>query len=203
VETLRLAGGMLLGLDAHLARLAASAAYFDFPFEEKRVHTALEDAVAETPGAAVHKLRLLLDRYGAITVESSPYPEQADGMSIAVSPYRVNPDDPLLRHKTTARELYLRERERLCGSEVLDVVFVNARGELTEGAITNLWLELDGRLCTPPLASGLLPGTARARLLAERPDAGERVLYPADLARASAVYLSNALIGLLRVLPPV
>ena len=37
---------------------------------------------------------------------------------------------------------------------------------MTEGTVHNLVIDKDGRLVTPPLNSGLLPGTLRQELLA-------------------------------------
>ena len=80
-----------------------------------------------------------------------------------------------------------------------EVVFLNQRGELTEGTRTTLFLEQDGRLFTPALACGLLPGTLREELLdLPRAAASEAVLTPADLARADRIYLGNSVRGLIR-----
>jgi para-aminobenzoate synthetase/4-amino-4-deoxychorismate lyase len=81
-------------------------------------------------------------------------------------------------------------------------VFVNEKGELTEGSYTNLFVERDGRLLTPPLACGLLNGTLRRALLAD-PDCAieEAVLTPVDLESADRVYLGNSVRGLVRAEP--
>ena len=68
---------------------------------------------------------------------------------------------------------------------------------MTEGSFTNLFVERDGALLTPPLASGLLPGTLRAELIAEG-KAEERVLTLADLKSAEAIWLGNSVRGLIR-----
>ncbi|HEU4880917.1 MAG TPA: aminotransferase class IV, partial [Longimicrobium sp.] len=92
-------------------------------------------------------------------------------------------------HKTTARAEY--ERRAATRPEADDVLLVNERGELTESAIANLVVRMDGALWTPPLESGLLPGVFRAHLLAAG-EIRERVLHPADLARAEDVWLVNS-----------
>ncbi len=76
-------------------------------------------------------------------------------------------------------------------------MFANERGELTEGTISNIFLEIDGELVTPPVSSGLLNGTFRQDLV-EQGKAGEQVLYPDDLKKARAIYLGNSVRGLLR-----
>ena len=76
------------------------------------------------------------------------------------------------------------------------------KGELTEGTRTNLFIEMDGRLFTPALASGLLPGTLREELLdLPRAAASEAVLTPQDLLNADRIYLGNSVRGLVRSEP--
>jgi para-aminobenzoate synthetase/4-amino-4-deoxychorismate lyase len=81
-----------------------------------------------------------------------------------------------------------------------EVVYLNEKGELTEGSRTTIFLERDGHLLTPALASGLLPGTLRAELIAEG-RADEAVLTLEDLQSADAIFLGNSVRGLVRAVP--
>jgi len=74
------------------------------------------------------------------------------------------------------------------------VLFLNERGELTEGTYHTLVLRIDGELLTPPLACGLLPGTLRQDLL-ERGEVRERLLHEDDLCRADEIWLVNSVRG--------
>jgi para-aminobenzoate synthetase/4-amino-4-deoxychorismate lyase len=76
---------------------------------------------------------------------------------------------------------------------------LNEKNELTEGAISNVFVEKSGRWQTPPVACGLLAGVYRRHLLATRPEIEERVLHLDDLEQADAIYLANAVRGLRRV----
>ena len=74
------------------------------------------------------------------------------------------------------------------------MIFCNSRGELAEGSYNNIVLKIGGKLLTPPLASGLLPGVLRGELL----DNGaiiEQILYPEDLFAAEEIRLVNSLRG--------
>ncbi|MGB3543167.1 aminotransferase class IV, partial [Rubrivirga sp.] len=97
--------------------------------------------------------------------------------------------------KTTDRSHYRARYERALEVGADEAVLVNERGEVTEGTRTNVWVEVEGRLWTPPLQAGGLGGVYRADVLESDPRAGERTLTPADLEAADAVYLSNALRG--------
>lgn len=79
-----------------------------------------------------------------------------------------------------------------------DALFVNERDELTEGARTNLFIERNGLLLTPPVSAGLLDGVLRRRLLQEG-KAPETALRLEDLMQADAVFVGNGLRGLVRV----
>ncbi len=76
------------------------------------------------------------------------------------------------------------------------MLFLNERGELTEGSYCNIFLEKDGWLLTPPVSCGLLDGTLRRELLEAGGQIEERVLYPHDLERADALWLGNSVRGL-------
>jgi para-aminobenzoate synthetase/4-amino-4-deoxychorismate lyase len=65
---------------------------------------------------------------------------------------------------------------------------------LTEGSYHTLVVKLDGRLVTPPLTCGLLPGVLRGELL-DNGEIIERILYPADLERAEDLWLINSVRG--------
>jgi len=188
IESLLYDGGYFL-LDRHLERLARSAAYFCFPLGAGGARRALEEAIAGLDGKARHKVRLLLLRDGSISCESAPIQEPAPDATASFAKTTVDSADPFLYHKTSRRDQYASE---LAGRpEVSEVIFVNERGEVTEGANSNVVARVDGKLLTPPLASGLLPGTFREELLASG-GIEERILTRCDLEQAEAVYLINS-----------
>ena len=205
IETLRWtrAEGYFL-LEEHLARLAASAAYFGFRCDPAAVRQALAKRTSTFESPA-RRVRLLLDEDGGIEIGALPFELPAPGavLRYAVSQRSVDAGDPHRYHKTTRRELLDGELARLKAETGCDeVIFANGHGELTEGSYTNLFVERGGRLFTPPIASGLLDGTLRRSLFADpATDIVEEVLRPEDLARADAVYLGNSLRGLLRAQP--
>lgn len=191
-------GFFLLGL--HLERLAHSAAQLGFHYELNRVMTALTGAVAdfsgEIPGGPVRlRARLVLHADGAIeasVVAIEPIPLAAV-WSVSIAKARFRSSEPLLRHKTTRRDLYERE---LAASGADEVLFLNERDEICEGARANVFLARGGRLLTPPLSCGLLPGTLRAQLLSER-RAEEAILRLSDFEGA-AFFMGNSVRGLVR-----
>lgn len=74
------------------------------------------------------------------------------------------------------------------------MLFVNERGELTEGGRSSVFVKLDGEWFTPPIDAGVLPGVMRAVLMEEL-GARERALTPNELDNAQSLLISNALRG--------
>jgi para-aminobenzoate synthetase/4-amino-4-deoxychorismate lyase len=106
-----------------------------------------------------------------------------------------------LRHKTTVRERYDAAWRAAEAEGAFDMLFCNTLGELTEGARSNVFVKLEGRWYTPPLAAGLLPGVMRAVLLGDPAwNASERRLTLDDLRAAEEVVVCNALRGVLNAI---
>jgi branched-chain amino acid aminotransferase len=76
-----------------------------------------------------------------------------------------------------------------------ETVMLNERGEVAECTAANIFCVRDGRVYTPPLASGCLEGVTRSVLLEIGARAGapveERTLLPEDLYRADEVFISS------------
>jgi para-aminobenzoate synthetase/4-amino-4-deoxychorismate lyase len=195
IETLRRENGDYPRLSGHLDRLRRSAAWLGFACDETLVRRRL----AALPALGLWRIRLTLDKAGAIEVQAFPLddgPPETSRLALLAGT-RIDSSDPLRRHKTTARKVYDDALSRLePGSPVFDLVFLNERGEIAEGARSNVFVERDGCLLTPPLSSGALPGVLRGELLAAG-RAREAVLLPDDLAQG--FWLGNALRGLLPV----
>ena len=201
IETM-LWNGVYPFIELHLDRLADSANYFDFACDRDAIRNALEQHAQQFAECAPRKVRLLLDAAGNFEIASEALPPRGEEDRIArvrISPQRTDPADPMLFHKTTHRPLYALEYLEAQRDGFDDVLFLNQRGEVTEGAISNVFIEKVGRWSTPPDECGLLAGVFRRHLLETRPEIEERVLQLNDLRMADAVYIANAVRGLRQV----
>lgn len=200
IETLRLsAGGYPLG-PLHLDRLQSSARALGFACDIAGVQRMLQAFAQEQDGREC-RIRLTLGRAGDVELTAGPLLPSVGDMKVMLSPCRIDSGDLWLRHKTTVRDLYERELARVLEiPDVFDAVFLNERGEVCEGARSNVFVRMAAGqpLLTPALDCGLLPGVLR-RSLIESGEAIEAVLLEADLRSAAELYLGNALRGLIRV----
>jgi para-aminobenzoate synthetase/4-amino-4-deoxychorismate lyase len=199
LETMRAsASGDVVDLDAHLARMAASARRLSFAFSTAEVRAALAQHVWPGGGADAYDLivRLLVDRHGRPRVETRRL-EELPHRSAARARIHTDPvasTGLLLYHKTTARSLHDRALAEARREGYVEALLVNEDGILTEGATTNLFARLDGEWVTPPLAAGLLPGIWRQRALGKL-QAREQPIRPEDLKRARQVVIGNSVRG--------
>jgi len=207
-------------LDQHLDRLAESACYFSYPLEPEKVKAALH-AAAEGFGRAAsgksRRVRLTLSKAGEIEITNSELHEKIppgvdpaaimrqkagkDLPKVVFSGRKTDSSSVYLFHKTTLRKLYDDERAQSVDKEgYYEVLFVNEKGEVTEGSYTNIFLQKAGRLLTPPVSCGLLPGVLRNYLLQHYPElVVEKRVTRKELEQADAVYVGNSVRGLVRV----
>jgi para-aminobenzoate synthetase/4-amino-4-deoxychorismate lyase len=195
IETMLADHGRIELLDLHLDRLRDSSHYFGRPFSRGVVNQVIAESMADNLDRL--KVRLLLDSRGGCSVECSPVASLAGPVRIAFWQEKIDSSDLFFRHKTTKRKLYNRARGQAAKEGLLDYVFVNKAGYVTEGSITNIYVEEEGILYTPPLRCGVLPGVYR-RMMKRRgkPPVRDRQMTADDFCSADRLWISNAVIGL-------
>ncbi len=199
LESLRWQNGFQR-LERHLARLADSAAYFDFVYVREEVEAQLRDLEREFEPLVAYKVRLSLRRNGQLTGTAELVQDRpAVRGRVTFSAYTTRSDDRFLFHKTSLRALYQAEHEKYTKMDFVDVLFFNERGQVTEGAISNVFVKYGNEYVTPPAECGLLNGVFRQGFLSQNANAVERVLSKQDVLDAEAVYLTNSVRGMVRV----
>jgi len=200
IETLLWEKGGFYLLDLHIKRLRESAEYFLFDCDLSNVIQALVQEAKKFDDQKRYRVRLLLFRDGNIKISSSELedigllPKQ-----VIISKHRVDQSNRFFYHKTTNRDLYDSELKKAREKGYYDVLFLNNKGEITEGAISNIFLENEGKLYTPPISCGLLNGVYRRYMFENGFPVQEKVLFKKDLFEADKVYLANSVRGMVEV----
>jgi branched-chain amino acid aminotransferase len=220
-ETLRTYGGRVFELDRHLRRLRASIARLGFELKDSdALISSRIDAALRFAGNEESYLRLIVSRgVGDMSYrfEKIPGPtvaiyvkpldppnEQHEkaGANAAIVSIRRNPRealDPaikasnLLNNALAAREAYAKG--------AFEAFLLNIRGEVAEGAGSNIFAVRNGVLVTPPLSCGLLEGITRAIVLelargaatSGGPECHEEPLMPEALLSADEVFITSTL----------
>jgi para-aminobenzoate synthetase/4-amino-4-deoxychorismate lyase len=194
IETMRFTPeeGIAL-LEFHLERIGASASQLGFGFDRHAVRNAIQALCFDAEAPA--KLRLVVGRTGAFALELATLPPVlAEPATVAVLRLPVDEGDWRLRHKTSDRGFYDKGLALAKSAGADEAILLRDDGLVTEGCFTNLFVERDGRLLTPPASLGLLPGVLRRSLL-EAGRAVEAELMLDDLA--DGFLIGNALRGLI------
>ena len=181
-------------LELHLERMKDSASTLGFSFDRHAVRNAIQALCFEAD--APSKLRLVASRSGAFSLELSamplPFPEP---LTCAVLRLPVDASDWRLQHKCTDRSFYEAGLVAARAEGADEAIFLRDDGYVTEGAITNIFIERDGQMQTPPASHGLLPGVLRKSLL-EQGRAKECVITLDDLSEG--FFVGNAVRGLMK-----
>ncbi|MEO1730676.1 MAG: aminodeoxychorismate synthase component I [Pseudomonadota bacterium] len=179
-------------LELHLERMKKSASKLGFAFDRHAARNQIQALCFELDTPA--KLRLLATRSGAIALETGPLPQPIEGPLASIAlPHPLDPSDWRLAHKTSDRGFY---EDAIAAARTMgagEAVLVREDGLVTEGCWTNVFVERDGILLTPPTSLGLLPGVLRAFLI-EKEQAHEAELTLDDLT--DGFMLGNAVRGL-------
>ncbi|MCP4653077.1 MAG: aminodeoxychorismate synthase component I [Candidatus Omnitrophica bacterium] len=180
-------------LNLHIKRLILSAQYFSINMDKKKIILRLRQAAKKLK--TKHKVRLTVDEEGKINIEIKKSKNIPKKIKICLSNCRMDKSNPYLYHKTTHRSLYDEERKKAAKNGFFEVIFLNQQGQVTEGAISNIFILKKNKLFTPPVESGLLGGVFRQYLLSKG-KATEKVLYQKDLQKADKIFITNSICGL-------
>ncbi len=191
--------GEFLYAKEHVLRMQASADYFGYPFSAEKLENCMTQISGELNGGKAHKVRILLSKTGELQWGHAVIdPDEQSSQTLKFSGSPVDEKNTLLFHKTTHRPWFAEAVEEIQANSCYDVAFVNSKGQITEGARSNVFIEKEGVMYTPPVSCGLLPGVLRNQLMQEG-KCEEKVLYKDDVLTADAVYCGNSVRGLVKV----
>lgn len=209
-ETMRAVNGHIFLLEWHLERLLAAA-------KELSIASGLDAGVLEKACQDVLAASGLKDARVRLTVSAT---EDAESPTVLVTAAEYTPSDkyqsgfrarlvatprpatPLLGYKTTSYMANILARSQAQADGYDEAIFVNDRGFISEGSVSNIFaVTAGGRLLTPSLSSGLLPGITRRLVLELAAELGmpvaEAEISPAELLQASESFFTNSLMGIM------
>jgi len=221
-ESMRAYRGKVFRLAAHLARLRASAAFLrlSVPCADERIGESISELIrlnscAEayvritlTRGASGHGLRLDGQGPPTLLIHVRPFaPHPAEqykaGAKLIISGVRQSSWNPLARHKTLSYLLYLVARQEATDAGANGAILLNEGGWVAEESVSNVFLVRGGKLVTPPVHCGLLPGITRGVVLelaaAEKLPFEERPALAGELFEGEELFLTNSLMEILPV----
>lgn len=199
-ETIEVRGRVPFALTRHLRRMAdgAQRMRIGLPEPERLAEIAVD--VAQQWGQHPGRLRItatagapgarstLLVTVNDLTIQTAP-------TTVITEEVPRNERGALRGIKSTSFAENALATARASDAGAGEALFANTRDELCEGAMSNVFVEIDGQLITPPLSSGCLAGVTRALLIESLADAGievvERAVPMAALSRVGEMFLTS------------
>ncbi len=211
-ETFRAHEGRVYLLERHVERLRAGAAELgiDVPADVERLPEIVSE-LAERCGLSNARMRLTLtagpqDGQPSLLLQARPatdYPEQlyTRGVTAVIASIRRNETSPLAHIKSLSYLDNLLAKREASQAGADQALLLNTQGSLAEASSANLLVVREGKLATPPVGDGALPGVTRGIVLELASAAGirasEATLAAGDLHRADEAFLTNAIAGVL------
>jgi aminodeoxychorismate lyase len=139
----------------------------------------------------------------ALIMTGEPQKVPAAGMSLAVSPFRVNTLSPLVGIRSLNYLEQVLSWEEAQARDFDEAVMLNERGEIVSATMANIFWFTDGTLHTPGLSSGAMAGITRAAVI----DLADKQFIPviegvyelSDLTEANEIFLTSASLGVAQV----
>jgi branched-subunit amino acid aminotransferase/4-amino-4-deoxychorismate lyase len=201
-EVVRGYDGRPFRLRDHLERMRHSARRFGIPFRAPALEPVIRE-LSRRNRAPDSYIRVTLSSRGHLLVlvrPRRPLPAAwyERGAKILVAPWQRDPRAPVVGHKTLSYFENVLAHEEALRRGCADMILVGPGDEILEGCVSNIFLVFDGKIVTPPLGRGILPGVTR-RVVMELARVRERVVRRRELREADEVFITNALIGVLPV----
>lgn len=222
-ETMKAVSGKVLKLEKHLNRLrgGASEIIIPIPWTNEAITKMIKDTLKAnnlydayvrltvTRGVGEPGLRLTNEVKPNIFIIARPLPEnirgkQENGVKAAVSERHVRcTGDVRCRVKTTNYMMNALAKLDADTLGVEELILLNERGQVVEFSSANLFIVEDGKLVTPPIGSGILPGVTRETVLELAREnsvgASEEDITVDRLRVADEVFKTSAVQGLIPV----
>lgn len=208
-ETIKVTSGRPAFLAHHHARLTASARALDLPYavpfdilRERLARVLTANALTDGSAKIVLFAQDSATTGELITVKANPYPIETYARGFRLQTvFTGERTGALSAHKTLNYLANIRAKRVALAAGFDEPLFLTPAGIVIEGATTNLFIVRDNVVHTPSLASGPLPGIARAQVLAllGPTRARESLLTHDDLRHASEIFVTNALLGVMPV----
>lgn len=225
-ETIAVEAGKPIFLDKHLKRLERAAEFLrlgtlsERGITEKQILRYLEEQ-AQLPESRenfanmtqlpesrenfsdiIHcALKIMLSKENVVfSMRANPYtPEQYEkGFVLDISPVKRNETSSLVYYKTMNYGDCILEKRNAVAAGVDERLFLNTKDQICEGTVSNIFFVKQGKLYTPEIRCGLLPGILR-EYICETQHVEETTIYPENLKAYEECFVTNSLMGIMPV----
>jgi len=120
------------------------------------------------------------------------------GFSIIISDIKRNESSPLTSIKSLNYADNILEKRRAKARGFDEPIFLNTRGEIAEGAASNIFFVKENKLYTPGLECGLVNGIVRMHFV-NKYEVIEQRIFPDEIKDFEEIFITNSLLGVMPV----
>lgn len=179
-------------LEYHLKRLSKTADYFLFRFDVDLIKRSINRELESLNETKKYKIRLTLNKWGKISFKIIELDQQKQNLSVIISPNQIKSNKRFQYFKTTNRKLYDEELQQYKTKGYDELIYFNEKGNLAEGAITNILIRKDDKFYTPPVNTGILNGCYRQFILDMKDGVIEKEISLEELLNSEEIFLINS-----------
>ena len=212
-ETFRTYGGEVFLYNSHMIRLRSALTdyHIDMPYSDEDILAAIHSLYKENGcedgyyrlnvSAGVQDIGLAPTHYeqpNVLIFQKALYlpPVHTEKNGVWLATTRNEPES-IVRHKSHQYANNVKGRLELPSLKETEGLFVTSDGYVAEGITSNVFWIKDGKLYTPSLDAGILPGTTRAFVIETAKVLGlavhEGLYKPDELESSEEVFITNAI----------
>jgi len=198
-ETIAVYNKKPLFLSEHIKRLNNALVFLNI----KKTITIdlLLNYIAKTQQKTYALKIMVSEKNTIIKRRANPYlnsPLYIEGGKLKYSSILKNETSPLTYHKTLAYSQNILEKQKATKEGILDFIFCNTKGFITEGSICNIFFIKNNNIFTPSIESGLLPGILRAYIISKY-IVKEQSISKEFILNADECFITNSLMGIMPI----
>lgn len=197
-ETIAVENRRPVFLKEHLRRLAEAMDFLEIDRQVREEE--VREYLRQHP---IHRgaLKIMASAENLVyTARPNPYGEEQyrKGFLAGFGNARRNETSGFTYHKTFQYGDCLMEKRKAKRQGLDEVIFLNTKGQICEGAVSNIFFVKDKRIYAPEIACGLLPGIIRDYVY-KTENVTDCILYTKDLNKFDECFLTNSLMGIMPV----
>ena len=207
-ETIAVEKGQPVFLEKHLERLERTLRFLGLRSGSERENNRemvmeylKEQRERYSDGLSHCALKMMISGEN-ILFKMRPNPYKAGlcqhGFTMDFSKVRRNETSPLVYHKTMNYGDCILEKRKAAANGMDERIFLNTKGQIAEGTVSNIFFIRQGQIITPAQSCGLLPGILR-EYICETERVTEAIIYPEELDQYEECFVTNSLMGIMPV----
>lgn len=148
-----------------------------------------------------HALKVIVSEKNVLfQTKKNPYAEThyEKGFHMRYSDIRRNETSPFVYHKTLNYGECILEKRKALSMNINEMIFLNSKGIICEGTACNIFFVKEGKIYTPDLSCGILPGILRD-YICKIYDVAEIEIKPSQVSEFEECFVTNSLMGIMPV----